>query len=136
MRTFYLFKIKNNIKKHNQNNYNIYKALESIYYQNKSNLKYYYDYFTSIRDLFNKKQIDKILYETYKDYYTYSKVNNIHMINDYFNQEKSRLVIKKNYLCLKSTKSLPTFLKDMHVNQNIFVCDFKTRDYFWLEDLV
>lgn len=137
MRTFYLFKIKKTIKDKTQNNaYSLYKALESIYHLNKKELNYYYDYFTELRDTFNKKYLDASIYNAYKDYYTYTKVNNYHIINDYFSGEKTKLIVKKNYLCLKSTKSFPEFLKSMQNSTNIFVCDFKSRDYFWLEELV
>lgn len=137
MRTFYLFKIKNNIYKLTKRNaYNLYMVLENIYNLNKKDLPYYYDYFNEIRDLFNKRVLDNNIYQVYKDKYTYSKVNNVHIINDYFSKEKSKLLVKRNYICLKSTKSVPEFLKSMVYNKNIFVCDFKNKDYFWLEELV
>lgn len=137
MRTFYIFKIKEQISRFtHDNSYSLYKALENIYHLKKEDLAYYYDYFNEIRELFDKKYIDDSIFNLFKDRYNYSKVDNVHMINDYFSKEKSKLVVKRNYLCLKSTKSNPLFLKVIYKNKDIFVCDFKNRDYFWLEELV
>ncbi|HAB67637.1 MAG TPA: hypothetical protein DCE23_09755, partial [Firmicutes bacterium] len=63
-----------------------------------------------------KKVIDNKIYQVYKDNYTYSKVNNVHIINDYYSKERSKLMVKRNYLCLKSTNSVPEFLKAMKKN--------------------
>ncbi len=136
MRTFYLFKIKapyTNLTKTAP--YNLYKALEDIYYLKPEELKTAYNFFEQIRDTFNKDILDKNLYQYYKNKYNYSKINYTHMIYDYFTQEKTKLIINNTYLYIKSTKQIPTFLKVLSKKDNIFVCDFKNKDYFWLADL-
>jgi len=136
MRTFYLFKIKKSYTELTKSTpYNLYKAIENIYYLKQEDLNYFNNFFVQIRDTFNKEYLDNNIFEYYKNKYTYTKVNDIHMINDYYTAEKSKLIISKSYLYIKSTKNLPTFLKAITRKDNIFVCDFVNKDYFWLEEL-
>lgn len=136
MRTFYLFKIKTNYSILTKNNpYNLYKTLEEIYHLKKDEIKIAYDLFSQIRDTFNKELLDNNIYEYYKNRYTYTKINNTHIINDYYTEEKSKLVINPSYLLIRSTKQIPTFLRTITKKNNIFVCDFDNIDYFWLDEL-
>lgn len=136
MRTFYLFKIKNNYTTLTKDNpYNLYKAIENIYHLKKEQLDTGYNFFNQIRDTFNKEYLDNNIFEYYKNRYTYSKVKDTHMIYDYYSDEKSKLIINKSYIFIKSTKQIPSFLKAIAKKDNIFVCDFDNIDYFWLEEL-
>lgn len=136
MRTFYLFKIKKNYTILTKDNpYNLYKAIESIYNLKQEEINTGYDFFNQIRDTFNKENLDNNIFEYYKNRYSYTKVNNTHIINDYYSDEKSKLIVNPSYLLIKSTKDLPTFLKAIRRKDNIFVCDFDNIDYFWLEEL-
>ncbi len=136
MRTFYLFKIKKSYTELTKTApYNLYKAIENVYYLKQEDLNYFNNFFVQIRDTFNKEYLDNNIFEYYKNKYTYSKVNDIHMIHDYYTEEKSKLIVSRSYLYIKSTKNLPTFLKAITRKDNIFVCDFANKDYFWLEEL-
>lgn len=135
MRTFYLFKIKptySNLTKDNP--YNLYKAIEGIYHLKQEELLTAYNFFNQIRDNFNKEYLDNNIFEYYKNKYTYTKVNNTHIINDYYSDEKSRLIINKTYLVIKTSLEYSSFLKAITKKKNIFVCDFDNIDYFWLEE--
>ncbi len=137
MRTFYLFKIKKSYSELTKNTpYNLYKAIENVYYLKKEDLSYFNNFFLQIRDTFNKEYLDNNIFEYYKNKYSYTKVNNIHMINDYYTDEKSKLIINSSYLYIKSTKNMPTFLRAITKKESIFVCDFDNKDYFWLEELL
>ncbi len=136
MRTYYIFKIKepySNLTKDSP--YNLYKVLENIYYLNNDQIKIAYNFFSQIREYFNKDILDNNLYEHYKNKDNYSKINNTHMIYDYFTKEKTKLIINKSYLYIKSTKDIPTFLKVLSKKDHLFVCDFINKDYFWLEEI-
>lgn len=136
MRTFYLFKIKTPYSLLTKNNpYNLYKAIESIYHLKEEQLLTGYNFFNQIKDNFNKEYLDNLIFQYYKNKYTYTKVNNTHMINDYYKDEKSRLIINNTYMVIKSTLQYSTFLKAITKKKNIFVCDFENVDYFWLEEL-
>ena len=67
--------------------------------------------------------------------YNYSKINYTHMIYDYFSKEKTKLIINKSYLYIRTTKEMPSFLKVLPKKDNLFVCDFVNKDYFWLEEM-
>lgn len=137
MRTFYLFKIKKIYFELTKNNpYNLYKAIENIYHLKTEELTYMSLFFNQIRETFNKSLLDNNIYEYYKNKYTYTKVKDTHIINDYYTEEKSKLIINSNFLYIKSTKNLPTFLKTINKKENIFVCDFNNKDYFWLTELL
>ncbi len=136
MRTYYVFKIKepySNLTKSSP--YNLYKVLENIYYLNSDQITIAYNFFSQIRDYFNKEKLDNNIYKYYKNKDNYSKINYTHMIYDYFTKEKTKLIINKSYLYLKSTKEIPTFLKTLSKKDNLFVCDFTNKDYFWLEEI-
>lgn len=136
MRTFYIFKIKKCYSELTKANpYNLYKAIENIYNLKEDDLNYFYNFFDQIREPFNKENLDNNIFQYYKNKYAYSKVFNTHMINDYYTSERSKLIIYKNFIYIKSTKNIPTFLKTMSNKDNIFVCDFRNKDYFWLEEL-
>ena len=137
MRKYYLFKINNIFYNLTNNNpYNLYKAIETIYHIKEQDLPYFYNYFNVIRDTFNKEYLNNNIYEYYKNRHSYTKVNNIHMIYDYYTKEESKLIINTNYLLIKSTKQIPTFLKAITRKEKIFVIDFDNIDYFWLEELL
>lgn len=136
MRTFYLFKIKPHYTNLTKNSpYNLYKTLEDIYYLKKEELKPALNFFNQLRQPLNKEYIDHNLYEYYKNKDNYSKINYTHMIYDYFTKEKSKLIINNTYIYIKTTKEIPTFLKNISKKDNIFVCDFQNKDYFWLDEL-
>ena len=62
-------------------------------------------------------------------------IRDTHMIYDYYTKEESKLIVNTNYLVIKSTKQIPTFLKAITRKEYVFVCDFDNTDYFWLEEL-
>ncbi len=136
MRIFYIFKINkefaNLTKKHP---YNLYKTIEQIYYLNPHDLNLAYKMFETIADAFNKRKINLDLFEIYRHNDHYTKFNNVHMINNYYTDEQSELTIKNSHLILKSTSNNPTFLKNLRTFENIFVCDFQNKDYFWLDQI-
>ena len=137
MRKYYLFKInKTYYNLTRENPYTLYKAIESIYKLKPDNITYAYNFFNQIRDTFNKEYLNSNIYEYYKNRHSYTKINNTHMIHDYYTKEESKLIINTNYLLIKSTKQLPTFLKAITRKEKIFVIDFENIDYFWLEELL
>lgn len=136
MRIFYLFKIKNQYatltKKHP---YNLYKTIEQIYRLTPEELTIATNIFDQISDTFNKEKINKKIYDNYKEQDTYTNYLNTDIINDYFTKEQTKLIVNKSYMLIKSTKQIPLFLKEIKSKDNIFICDFQNKDYFWLEQI-
>ena len=138
MRTFYIFKIKKHfaiLTKHNP--YNLYKVIEKVYYYNDDELRKNTNVFEYLKDTIDKDVLGDKIYYSYKDKSYYTKFLNTHMINDYFTNEKTKMIINKKYMVIKSNEEVPLFFKDIKKNEkNMFVCDFVNKDYFWLEELV
>ena len=63
----------------------------------------------------------------------YHRDNNIHIIN---NDKYNKLTINTTCIILKTDDIYSIFLNDLNTYMdNIFICDFKNKDYFWLESL-
>ena len=136
MRTYFIFKI----KKHyasltNKRPYQIYKTIEDMYYLSEKELLSPSNMFLQIYEKFNTNKLNTIIYDSYKDLYSYSKYQNIHRINDYYNNEKTKMIINSSYIIIKTTKEIPTFFQNLSKRKNIFICDFINKDYFWLANI-
>jgi len=136
MRTFYIFKINNEFKSlTNDIPYNLYKTFETIYNFSNQDFSLAYDLFNKVALPFNKKKLNVNIFANNRSNNNYSKVNNIHFINNYYTDEKTELVVKKTHLLLKTTVLMPAFFNDLKYG-DLFVCDFENKDYFWLENLI
>ncbi len=137
MRKYYIFNIKESIMKLYQNNpVSLYKILENIYYMKDEDIEYGYNLFIQIANMFDAKYLNNSIYiKLHKDI-TYSKINNEHIINDLYHDEISILKIKSSRMILESNKSYSLFFKIINdLNENYFVCDFKEKDFFFINDL-
>ena len=137
MRKYYIFNIKESIIKLYQNNpVSLYKILENIYYMKDEDIEYGYNLFIQIANMFDTKYLNNSIYiKLHKDI-TYSKINNEHIINDLYHDEISILKIKSSRMILESNKSYSLFFKIINdLNENYFVCDFKEKDFFFINDL-
>lgn len=136
MRTFYIFNVKDEYAILTKNNpFQLYKMLDYIYHLDSSDLYRGVDMFNKITKNFNIKEIDVNLFRKYKENYFYTKFKNVHQINNIYNKEESKLIIRKKFLLLKSTVVHPSFIEDLVDYKNVFFCDFENKDYFWLEHL-
>lgn len=117
------------------NPYTLYKTIENIYYLKDDSVKIGMNIFNQLKDDINEQVLNDRIYEKYKDKANYTKYKNIHTINDFFTNENTRLIVEKSYLLIRSSKDIPMFLKDMSYKNNLFVCDFDNKDYFWLDKL-
>ena len=64
----------------------------------------------------------------------YYRNNNTHILNT--TTSSSKLVIGGANLKIKSTVNYPTFFDViMSYSDNLFVCDFINKDYFWLDKI-
>lgn len=136
MRTYFIFKI----KKHyadltKERPYQIYKTIEDMYYLPEKELLGPQNLFIQMHERFNTNKLNDIIYNNYKDLYSYTKYQNTHKIIDYYNNEKTRMIINNSYIVIKSTKEIPTFFKNLNKRKNLFVCDFINKDYFWLSNI-
>ena len=137
MRTFYIFKINNEFATLTKNcPYNLFKSMEQIYYADKNDVSAAYNIYEQIILPLNKMKINLDLFAQYREDDHYTKFRDTHMINNFYNDEPTKLIVNSSYMVLKSTKSSPTFLDDLRELENLFVCDFENKDYFWLEKIL
>lgn len=137
MRTFYIFNIKKemSILTHDTP-YNLYRTIESLYYLDNINLGLSYKLYDQIFDSFDKDYMNSIINRIYQNNNYYYKENNRHVIYNKYKPENSYLYIYRSHLLLKSNAVKPTLLKNYTNSDNLFVCDFKNKDYFWLSEVV
>lgn len=136
MRTFYIFKIKEEYANLTKNNpYHLFKMLSYIYNLDTGEISRGVELFNKMTDNFNSKEIDVELFRNYRENYFYTKFKNIHQINNIYKKEESKLIIRKKFLLLKSSVIRPVFLNYLDKYHNLFFCDFENKDYFWLEKL-
>ena len=137
MRTFYIFQINDEFTTLTKEQpYNLYKTMEEIYFLQEKDPHIAYDMFEKIVNPFNKKEINLKIFDIYRHNENYTKFNNIHMLNNYYTDEQSKLIIKNSHLLLNSSSTTPSFLKELRFLNNLFICDFKNKDYFWLDQLI
>ena len=120
MRTFYIFKINNEFATLTKNcPYNLFKSMEQIYYADKNDVSTAYNIYEQIILPLNKMKINLDLFSQYKEDDHYTKFRDTHMINNFYNDEQTKLIVNSSYMVLKSTKSSPTFLDDLRELENL-----------------
>ncbi len=102
----------------------IYGSLKKLFYLN-YNLNYGYCLFEQLCHYINS--------EVLKSYF-FNKFNLLY--NDVLVYKGCRIYIKHSRIVIKTKYNLPKVLKVFNIyNKNIFVCDFKNNDFFFLADL-
>lgn len=135
MRKFYIFNINDEFAILNKNDaYNIYRQMQDIKKLTKKEFYNAIKIYEMLADTINKNSIEELLFNNYKYSYFYTKYKNVHMFNNYYKNEESKLIVNKAFLLLETNSLKPTFFNDLK-NQNYFVCDFENKDYFWIDSL-
>lgn len=137
MRTFYIFKIKREmaILTH-ETPYSLYRTIENLYYLDNVNLGLSFKLYDQIFESFDRDYIDGLIYRQFKNNNYYKRENNRHVICNKYRPENSYLYVYRSHLLLKSDAIRPTLLTNYTMSDNLFVCDFKNKDYFWLNEFV
>lgn len=136
MRTYYIFIIRKDIYNiSNKNPENLYKLLESIYLLDKKDVYIGYKLFFKLCKTINKKNLNKLLKDNYINNLSYTYVENTHIINDFLNNETTKLNIFNSHIRLKTSSYYPIFFNTLKNIPNIFICDFINMDYFFLNSI-
>ena len=137
MRTFYIFKIKDdfyNLYLNNPNN--LYNLLNQLYYIKKKDLDNGFRLFNQLIIPIDKDILDRQIFIKYHKEMIYSKSGNDHIINNLYKDEVSILTIKKSHLLINANKNYSSFFNIINkLGNNYFVCDFTNQDYFWINDI-
>ena len=137
MRMYYIFNVKNDIAMLYKNKpSNLYKILENIYFMHIEEINYGFNIFKQLTNRIKVHELNNEIYiKLHKDL-VYSKIDNEHVINDLYHDEVSILKVKSSHMLLESNKSYSSFFKLLNnVNINYFVCDFKEKDFFFINDI-
>ena len=97
---------------------------------------YGYNLFSQISYFFNKDDVNEFLYNKYKDKIMYSYTNDEHIINNLFLNEISILKVKPSNIRIQTNTSSSSFLEDLkNYHKNLFVCNFKEQEFFFISDV-
>ena len=134
MRTFYIFKINNMFQTFYNDKSNIlFKMFNEIYSSNDQDLINKFRLFEQITIPINKKIFNNYIMLKHRDDIYYTKTDNVHIIES--DCEISKLVINNTFLKIKSNKNINKFFKDIVDSREcLFVIDFKSKDYFWINE--
>ena len=106
-----------------------------IYYMKDIDKNYGYNLFEQIALFYNKEDVNDFIFDKYKDKIMYSINGCEHIINNLFLNEISILTVKSSNLRIETNFERCTFFKDLkEYSKNLFICNFKEQDYFFLKD--
>ena len=135
MRVYYLFKINDSFSKLYYNKtYYLYKMLEEISISCKFDFIISYRLFEQMATAYNKSDINSMIYKKFMYDENYNKILNKHVLDD--GVEKTKLTVYNTYIKIKTNQNISAFFKILSNEENIFVCDFNNKDYFWLNKVV
>ena len=136
MKVYYIFKIKKEFIDLYQDSPSVlFHILKSIYYLDKTEVEYGYNLFKQITLPFDKESLDRKLFIDYHQDIPYSKRKNIHVINNLYRNEISRLEVFHSYCKLEVEQNFSSFFQILEKQfDNLFVCTFKHSDFFFLEE--
>jgi hypothetical protein len=114
----------------------LFKMFEQIYNLSSNDLILGCRIFEQIAIPFNKEILNEYIYNKHCGELSYSRDFNKHIINNLYFDEISKITVYNYHVKIKSNINYPTFidtLKDFE--ENIFICDFINKDYFWLDKI-
>ena len=137
MRTFYIFKIKRELTiLTKETPYNLFRTIENLYYLDNDSLGVSFKIYNDLFDIFDKEYINKRINKLFQNNRHYSTDGDTHYINNKYKPENTILKVYRSHIILKSDVIKPTLLVNYLMVDNLFVCDFKNKDYFWLNEFV
>lgn len=137
MRNFYIFYINKEFKNiMHDNPYSLFKTLENIYYLDKSDLEIGSVMFDQIAVPFKKDDVNKYIFNSFKDNDFYMNIRNSHKLYNKYREEYMDLETHFAYLKLNTNMSKVKVFEKIYINTNLFVCDFANKDYFWVDKVL
>lgn len=136
MRIYFIFNIKEEfISLYKDNQRVLYNILRQIYYLDKSEVNYGYNLFSQLILPIDKNRIDRDLFVKMHQDIPYIKRKDVHIINNLYKDEISRLTIKKCYMKLEIEQKFSSFFDIISkYSNNLFVCEFYYHDFFFLHE--
>ena len=121
---YYLFIIKDNFFKNNTEY--LYEILYKLKTMHKENYNYGISLYYNVCNLFDTKSLN---------YYVKSKYKLKNENNKFYLDKYNYFDIRKSCCIINNDRYIREILCIFYIyNKNIFVCNFDTREYFWLKD--
>lgn len=135
MRTYYIFNVNEYFSYMYKNKpFKMYKILEEIYRTKEYDIMLTYHVFEQVASPFNKVILNEFLYHNCKFKSGYTREGNMHIINNV--RERSKLTINNSNIKIRVMNNYSDFFEVLSsYDDNLFVCDFNNKDYFWLSKL-
>ncbi len=136
MRTYYAFKINNYFAYVYRNKpYKLYKMLEEMYYTKEYDVIATYKSYKQMASEFYTLSFNEYICNSFYGNYNYERQSNAHLYKDGF--EVSKLIVGSSNLKIVSNLNYPIFFNIINdYIDDVFICDFKEKDYFWLDKVI
>ena len=135
MWTFYMFRINPEYSKLSKNiPYNLYSTMIGIKLMEESDRDFIHRQYRALTDSFDQS-LGEILYKKMSYLDGYMLNGKVHIYNNYYSEEVSRLVIYNTFMVLKTNIPNSTFFTFLYELPHLFVIDFENQDYFWLKQV-
>ena len=136
MKVYYIFKIKNEfVSLYKDSPSVLYQILKSIYYLDKQSVDIGYNLFNQLIQTIDKIELDRDIYVKMHKDIPYIKQKDIHIINNLYKNEVSRLRINHFFMRLELDQDFCSFYPYLNKKEkHLFVCNFKVCDFFFLDD--
>ncbi len=136
MRIYFIFKIRDEfVSLYKDNQSVLYNILRQIYYLDKSEVTYGYNLFNQLILPIDKNKLDRELFIRMHQDIPYIKRKDVHIINNLYKDEISRLTIKKCYMKLEVEQNFSSFFEFISkYSSNLFICEFYYHDFFFLHE--
>ena len=136
MRTFHIFNVNSSIALLTKNDsYPLFHSFLKIKNLSKNDLSLGINLYEQIALPFDKKKMGRRIYNHYKECDFYTKFKDEHKYINKYRNENSFLKLKNSYMKIETNREYPEFFKYLRKNNNLFVCDFDNKDYFWIKDI-
>lgn len=114
----------------------LFEILKQIYYLGKDDILYGKNLYNQLTTSISKEKIDRALFIKLHQEMPYSKRGDIHIINNLYSDEVSRLIVKNTYIKIETESSFSSFFQYLvEYSNNFFVCDFEFLDFFFLDTI-
>ena len=134
MKVYYIFKIKKEfVELYKDTPSILYNILKNIYYLDTDTVEYGYNLFTQLIKTIDKNKLDREIYINMHKEVPYVKRDDIHIINNLYKDEISRLRINNFFMKLELDQDFSSFYNYLkNKEDNLFICNFKETDFFFL----
>ncbi len=115
----------------------LYRNFYHIYKMNNNNYGIGLNIYSQLRYSFNKRIINEYIYNRHGKEISYNNYQNIHIIDNKYTGELTKLTIYNTYIKMSTNKNYSIFFNTLYrTKYNLFICDFNNHDYFWLDECI